>query len=115
VALAIACEIHPLNNLRVLNYLKGPLKHSQDEVDQWYRHWILEGGLEAVEKMIQGGAFCIGDSPTLADCCLIPQIFNARRFKVGIDHLEKILRVERHCAAIDAFAAAHPSHQPDVE
>jgi maleylacetoacetate isomerase len=108
VALAIACDIHPLNNLRVLNYLKGPLKHDQKEVDGWIRRWILDGGLNAVEPLIEGGDFCFGLSPTLADCCLIPQLFNARRFKVNIDHLPKILRVEKACGALQAFAAAIP-------
>lgn len=114
-ALAIACEIHPLNNLRVLAYLKGPMKHSQEETAQWYRHWVLEGGLNAVEAMIDGGDFCFGTAPTLADCCLIPQLFNARRFNVQLGHLTKILRIERVCNAMDAFIAASPSQQPDTE
>ena len=93
IALAIACDIHPLNNLRVLNYLKGPLGCTQDEADAWYRHWVLEG-LEAVEALIDGGHFCFGDSPSLADACLIPQVFNARRYKIDISHLKKIEAVE---------------------
>jgi len=115
VALTIACDIHPLNNLRVLNYLKGPLACSQDEVDQWYGHWMREGGLEAVEALIEGSRFCFGDRPSLADVCLIPQVFNARRYKIDISHLKKIVRIDDHCAGIAAFAAAHPSHQPDAE
>ena len=115
VALTIACDIHPLNNLRVLNYLKGPLACPQDEVDQWYRHWILKGGLEAVETLIEGGRFCFGDSPSLADICLIPQVFNARRYKIDISHLKKIEAVDRHCNALAAFEAAHPAEQPDAE
>jgi maleylpyruvate isomerase len=115
VALTIACDIHPLNNLRVLNYLKGPLARPQDEVDQWYRHWILKGGLEAVETLIEGGPFCFGDSPSLADICLIPQVFNARRYKVDIAHLKKIEAVDKHCNALAAFKAAHPAEQPDAE
>ena len=115
VALAIACDIHPLNNLRVLSYLKGPLARPQDEVDQWYRHWILKGGLEGVEEMIEGERFCFGDSPTLADICLIPQVFNARRYKVDLSHLKKIEAIDRHCQELAAFLLAHPSRQPDAE
>jgi maleylacetoacetate isomerase len=114
VALAIACDIHPLNNLRVLTYLKGPLGRTQDETDAWYCHWILEG-LEAVEALINGDRFCFGDQPSLADACLIPQVFNARRYKIYIAHLKKIESIDRHCAGIEAFAAAHPSRQPDAE
>jgi maleylacetoacetate isomerase len=114
-ALTIACDIHPLNNLRVLNYLKGPLNRPQGEVDQWYRHWILKGGLEAVEALIEGGRFCFGDSPSLADICLIPQVFNARRYKVDIAHLKKIEAVDEHCNTLAAFKAAHPAAQPDAE
>ena len=115
VALTIACDIHPLNNLRVLNYLKGPLVRPQAEVDQWYRHWILKGGLEAVETLIEGRRFCFGDSPSLADICLIPQVLNARRYKVDIAHLKKIEAVEQHCNTLAAFKRAHPAQQPDAE
>jgi maleylpyruvate isomerase len=115
VALAIACEVHPLNNLRVLNYLKGPLKHTQEEADSWYRHWVREGGLDPIERMLPGDSFCFGSSPTLADCCLIPQLFNARRFGVQFEHLAKIRRVEQSCDGVAAFAAAHPSRQPDAQ
>ena len=115
VALAVACEIHPLNNLRVLNYLKGPMNHTQDDVDAWYRHWTLEGGLDAIEQLLPGNAFCFGNAPTLADCCLIPQLFNARRFKIGYAHLPKIMEAETSCKALAAFAAAHPSQQPDAQ
>ncbi|MFZ5674982.1 MAG: maleylacetoacetate isomerase [Pseudomonadota bacterium] len=115
VALTIACDIHPLDNLRVLDYLKGRLGHSQGDVDDWYRHWILAGGLDAVEALIEGDRFCFGDSPSVADICLIPQVFNARRFKVDISHLRKIEAVDRHCKALPAFLAAHPLRQPDAE
>jgi maleylacetoacetate isomerase len=115
VALTIACDIHPLNNLRVLNYLKGPLGRRQEEVDQWYRHWILKGGLEAVEQMIEGERFCFGDSLSLADICLIPQVLNARRYKIDISHLRKIEAIDRHCNELPAFKAAHPAQQPDAE
>jgi maleylacetoacetate isomerase len=114
VALAVACEIHPLNNLRVLNYLKGPLGRSKDETDAWYRHWVLEGGLSAIEQMLPGDAFCFGDAPTMADCCLIPQLANARRFKISFDHLPKICRAEQACAGLPAFQLAEPGRQPDA-
>jgi maleylacetoacetate isomerase len=115
VALTIACEIHPLNNLRVLNYLKGPLAQPQDAVDAWMKHWIASGGLDAVEALLPGEDFCFGDSPTLADCCLIPQLFNANRFKISYTHLPKICRVEKTCANHSAFTAAFPSQQADAE
>jgi maleylpyruvate isomerase len=114
-ALAIACDIHPLNNLRVLNYLKGSLGRSQPEVDAWYRYWVLQGGLQAVERMITGDPFCFGAAPTLADVLLVPQIFNARRFDVALDHLPKILAADAACARLDAFARAHPVQQADAQ
>ncbi|MGO9418341.1 maleylacetoacetate isomerase [Roseiarcus sp.] len=114
VALTIACDIHPINNLRVLAYLKGSMAQTQDAVDRWYSHWVREGGLLAVEAMIEGGDFCFGDGPTLADLCLIPQLYNARRFGVEIDDLPKCLRVETACASIPAFEAARPERQPDA-
>jgi maleylpyruvate isomerase len=114
VALAIACDIHPLNNLRVLNYLKETLMRPQEDADRWYRHWVLKGGLEAVEALIGGEDFCFGERPSLADVCLIPQVFNARRYRIDISHLPKIVRIDRRCGEIAAFAAAHPSRQPDA-
>lgn len=114
VALAIACDIHPLNNLRVLTYLKGPLGQAQPQVDGWYRHWILEG-LGAVERMIEGGRFCFGGSPSLADICLVPQIFNARRYRIDLAHLPKITAVDKTCGALPAFQTALPAAQPDAE
>ncbi|MGH6930770.1 MAG: maleylacetoacetate isomerase [Dongiaceae bacterium] len=113
-ALAIACDTHPLNNLRVMNYLKGPLGHSQPAVDAWYRYWVLEGGLQAIERMVIGDPFCFGAAPTLADVVLVPQVFNARRFDVALDHLPKILAADAACARLDAFAKAHPAQQPDA-
>jgi maleylpyruvate isomerase len=114
-ALAIACDIHPLNNLRVLNYLKGPLGRGQAEVDAWYRYWVMEGGLQAVERMVTGDPFCFGAAPTLADVALVPQLFNARRFDVALDHLPKILAADAACAKLEAFAKAHPAQQPDAQ
>jgi hypothetical protein len=115
VALTIACEIHPLNNLRVLNYLKGQLQQPQESVDAWMKYWMLNGGLDAVEALLPGDDFCFGGTPTLADCCLIPQLFNANRFKISYAHLPKICRVERSCIALQSFSTAHPSVQTDAE
>jgi maleylacetoacetate isomerase len=115
VALAIACEIHPLNNLRVLNYLKGPLAQPQESVATWMKYWFLNGGLDAVEALLPGNDYCFGNSPTLADCCLIPQLFNADRFKISYAHLPKICRVEQTCLRHASFAAAQPSKQSDAE
>ena len=114
VALAIACDIHPLNNLRVLTYLKGTLGRSQEEADAWYRHWILQG-LGAVETLIDGERFCFGREPSMADACLIPQVFNARRYRVDLTPFPKIIEVDSRCAGIEAFAAAAPERQPDAQ
>src|SRR3954453_21678633 len=112
MALAIACDIHPLNNLRVLQYLKHELGHSQDEVDSWYRHWITDG-LPAIERMAapRAGAFLFGDNPTGADVCLVPQLYNARRFDVPLDDYPTLLRAEENANMLEAFAAAHPDRQ----
>jgi maleylacetoacetate isomerase len=115
VALAIACEIHPLNNLRVLNFLKGPLAQPQESVETWMKYWFLNGGLDAVEALLPGNDYCFGNSPTLADCCLIPQLFNADRFKISYAHLPKICRAEQTCLSHASFAAAQPSKQSDAE
>jgi maleylacetoacetate isomerase/maleylpyruvate isomerase len=113
----IACEIHPLNNLRVLRYLAKELHVSEDDKNRWYRHWV-ETGLEAVERQLAGspatGRFCHGDVPTLADCALVPQIFNARRVDSRIDHLTTVMRVFDACMALEAFAQAQPSACPDA-
>ncbi|MFL6765806.1 MAG: maleylacetoacetate isomerase [Sphingomicrobium sp.] len=112
MALAVACDIHPLNNLRVLKYLKNELGHAQDEVDRWYAHWITEG-LSALEVMAKPGAgrFLFGDEPTIADICLVPQLFNARRFDVPLDDYPTLLRADDNANRRDAFAAAHPDKQ----
>jgi maleylacetoacetate isomerase len=112
MALAIACDIHPLNNLRVLKYLKNELDQPQDEVDRWYAHWIAEG-LAALEAMAKAGAgrFLFGDEPTIADVCLVPQLYNARRFKCPLDHYPTLLRADENASTLDAFAAAHPDKQ----
>jgi maleylpyruvate isomerase len=119
VALAIACDIHPLNSPRVVNYLQTEPNAPKAGVDAWRRHWLLNG-LEAVERLIAPkgtltGPFCFGAAVTLADVCLIPQLYNARRFETPIDHLPRILAVEAACADLPAFRAAHPSRQEGAQ
>ena len=112
MAMAIACDIHPLNNLRVLKYLKNELGHSQDEIDRWYAHWIEEGlpGLEAMAAP-RAGKFLFGDGPTGADVLLVPQLYNARRYNVPLDAYPTLLRAEENANKLEAFAAAHPDRQ----
>ncbi|HEY3555037.1 MAG TPA: maleylacetoacetate isomerase [Casimicrobiaceae bacterium] len=118
IALAIACEIHPLNNLRVLNYLVGTLGVSREQKDGWYRYWI-DVGFEALEKSLSRdpstGRFCHGDAPTLADVCLVPQLANARRFSIDLSPYPTLVRIEAECNALPAFASAAPARQPDAE
>ena len=117
-ALDVACEIHPLNNLRVLKYLTGKLGVSEEEKNNWYRHWV-ETGLAAIEARLAGdpltGKFCHGDHPTMADCCLVPQVFNARRFGCNLEHVPTVLRIDAECRNLPAFVAAAPENQPDAE
>ncbi len=113
VAQAIACDIHPLNNPRVVSYLEAEFKPTEAEIDAWRRHWLLKGGLEVVEKLIAPGPFCFGAGVTLADVCLIPQVFSARRFGAPLDRLPRILEIEAACNALSAFQAAHPSQHAD--
>ncbi|MFN3736748.1 maleylacetoacetate isomerase [Hydrogenophaga sp.] len=113
----IACEIHPLNNLRVLKYLVRDLKVDEESKNTWYRHWVRTG-LEAFERQLAAGpasAFCHGDTPTLADCCLVPQIFNAQRFNTNLDGLPRTMAVFERCMALPAFQQAQPSACPDAE
>jgi maleylacetoacetate isomerase len=112
MAMAIACDIHPLNNLRVLKYLKNELGRSQEDVDRWYAHWIEEG-FAALETMAKptAGKFLFGDAPTGADVCLIPQLYNARRFDVPVDAYPTLLRVEENANKLEGFASAHPDRQ----
>ncbi len=114
-ALAIACDIHPLDNLRVLRYLKRELGHEQAVIDAWYRHWILAGlpTLEAM-AMAAGGPFCFGADVTMADICLVPQLANARRYDCDLSPFPALLRAAAAAAALPAFAAAAPERQPDA-
>jgi maleylacetoacetate isomerase len=117
LAQSIACEIHPLNNLRVLQYLDNDLKVDESTKANWYRHWIALG-FTAMETMLAGdsatGSFCHGNTPGLADCCLIPQIANSRRYDTPLDAFPTIRRIEQACLALDAFAKAAPQVQPDA-
>lgn len=114
----MACEIHPLNNLRVLRYLVHDLKVSEDDKNRWYHHWV-ETGLEVVERQMAEhpatGRFCHGDLPGLADCVLVPQIFNAQRFGCRLDHVPTVMRVYEACMQLDAFDKTQPAACPDAE
>ena len=112
MALVVACDIHPLNNLRVLKYLSGPLGQPEAVRDEWYRHWVSEG-LGALEALAapRAGDFLFGDAVSLADICLVPQLYNARRFEVPLGGYPTLARVEAHCTALSPFAAAHPDRQ----
>ena len=118
IALAIACDIHPLDNTRVLKYLVRTVGATEEMKDAWYRHWI-DLGLKALETQLAReratGEFCHGDSPTLADCCLVPQLANARRANIPLDAYPTLTRIETRCEALPAFAAAAPREQPDAE
>jgi maleylacetoacetate isomerase len=114
----IGCDIHPLNNLRVLRYLVQHLGHDEQAKTDWYRHWIIEGfrSLEAHLARDPGpGAFCHGDTPTIADCFLVPQVFNARRFDIDMQAYPHIERINDLCVDLPAFKAAHPAQQGDTE
>jgi maleylacetoacetate isomerase/maleylpyruvate isomerase len=117
LAQSIACEIHPLNNLRVLKYLTRMLGIEEEAKNTWYRHWVRVG-LESVERQLTqgpGGQFCYGDVPTMADCCLVPQIFNAQRFNTPLDGLPRTMAVFTACMEREAFFATQPSRCPDAE
>ena len=118
VALAVACDIHPLNNLRVLQYLERELHADDAARGRWYAHWVAEG-LAAIETMLAArpgpGPFCLGATPTVADVCLVPQVFNARRFRVPVEPYPLVLAVVDECLKLPAFDLTQPSRQPDAE
>jgi maleylpyruvate isomerase len=118
LAAIVACDIHPLNNLRVLRYLHRPLGHDPAAVETWYNHWI-DSGFGALERLLANdprtGAFCHGDTPGLADIALVPQVFNAHRYPLDLTVYPTIMRVYQNCRAVEAFAAADPDRQPDRE
>jgi maleylacetoacetate isomerase len=118
MALTIACEVHPIQNLRVLQYVKREYNQSDEQVNRWAQHWI-DLGLAALEQMIvaqaRRGRFCFGDTPTLADICLVPQLGNARRYGCDLSPYPAIMEIEKNCMALPAFADAAPEKQPDAE
>jgi maleylpyruvate isomerase len=118
VAMQVACEIHPLDNLRVLKYLKHTVKVPDETKDAWYRHWV-ETGFESLEKRLAAdkrvGALTFGDTPTVADLCIVPQVFNSRRFGIDVSRYPTIERIADHACTLDAFRRAAPAEQPDAE
>jgi maleylpyruvate isomerase len=118
LALAAACEIHPLNNLRVLKFLTGPMGLAEQAKQTWIEHWTGLG-LSALESELAAsgrvGRFCFGDTPTMADCCLVPQLFNAARFGIDLTRYPTLLAIDAACQALPAFQLAHPARQPDSE
>lgn len=117
LALTVACDIHPLNNLRVLTYLSGELQASGDARNAWARHWMALGFATLEQHLAHDaatGLCCHGDTPTLADCCVVPQVFNARRFELDLAPYPTLVRIAEHCEALPAFIAAHPAQQPDA-
>src|SRR5260370_752079 len=118
LAAIVACDIHPLNNLRVLRYLHGPLAHDEKAIERWYNHWITNG-FAAFEQLLAAdprtGTFCHGETPGVADIALVPQVYNAHRYPLDLTGYPTIMRVYQNCKALDAFAAADPDRQPDRE
>ena len=110
----VACDIHPLNNTSPLRYLKRVMHQEQSAIDAWYHHWVTEG-FEALEALVGPGPYCCGSDVTIADICLVPQVYNARRLKVPLDKFPKIVAIEGACLALPAFDRARPENQPDAE
>jgi maleylacetoacetate isomerase len=117
LAQLVACDIHPLNNLRVLQYLQQQGGFDETQRDRWVRHWV-DTGLRVLERRLAGepatGRYCHGDAPGMADCCLVPQLYNARRFGCKLEELPTLLRIEAACGELEAFRAAVPDRQPDA-
>jgi maleylacetoacetate isomerase len=112
----VACEIHPLNNLRTLQYLKRELKQNEEQVNTWYRHWIADGLARLEAQLLDNESkFCYGDAPTMADCCLVPQIFNAKRYQCELAPYPVTMRRFDECMKLAAFDRAQPAKQPDAE
>jgi maleylpyruvate isomerase len=110
----IACDIHPLNNVGPLRYLKNEMGQDQAAIDAWYHHWVL-AGFDALETLLEPSPYCFGTQVTVADLCLVPQVYNARRLKVPMDKFPKIVSVDAACQALPAFERARPENQPDAE
>ena len=118
LSLIVACDIHPLNNARTLSYLRKEMNQTEDQVNTWYRHWVADGlaKLEASLTHFPGtGRFCHGDAPTMADCCLVPQVFNAKRFQCDTTSFPTVMRIFDECMTLEAFDRAQPAKQPDAE
>ena len=118
LALLVACEIHPLNNLRVLQHLKRALGQDEAQIKAWYQHWVADGLAKFEAALAEGrpaGRFCHGDAPGLADCCLVPQIFNAKRYECDLAPYPATMRVFDACMQLEAFDRAQPAKQPDAE
>jgi maleylacetoacetate isomerase len=114
LASLVASEIHPLNNLRTLQHLRRALGQTEDQVNAWYRHWVADG-LAKLEADLKTDRFCYGDSPTIADCCLVPQVFNAQRYQCDRAPYPRTMRVFEQCMKLEAFDRAQPAKQPDAE
>jgi maleylacetoacetate isomerase len=110
----VACDIHPLNNVSPLRYLKRAMHQEQAAIDAWYHHWVTEG-FEALEALLEPGPYCCGSAVTIADIFMVPQVNNARRLKVPLDKFPKIVAIEAACLALPAFDRARPENQPDAE
>jgi maleylpyruvate isomerase len=113
----IACEIHPLNNLRALKYLRKTYSLDEEGVNRWYRHWIAEGFTAMESFLVQNGKhgqYCFGGQITMADCCLVPQVFNAQRYDCDLKPYPEVMRIHEACMRLDAFVRAQPSRQPDA-
>lgn len=117
IAQHIACDIHPLNTPRILKYITGPLKQTEEAKLDWYKHWVQKGlqALEAMVKETSQGKYCVGENPTLADICLIPQMYNARRFNCPLDDFPTLKTIESHCNSLISFQAAKPETQTDAQ
>ncbi|HEV8106463.1 MAG TPA: maleylacetoacetate isomerase [Burkholderiales bacterium] len=117
LSLLVACEIHPLNNLRTLQHLKRALGQNEDQINGWYRHWIADGFTKLEADLGRGGAgrFCHGEAPTMADCCIVPQVFNAKRYSADLGPYPTLMRIFDACMKLEAFDRAQPSQQPDAE
>ena len=114
LAQLIACDIHPLNNVAPLRYLKNELRQEQAKIDAWYHHWVL-AGFDAAEAMVHPGPYAFGADATIADICLVPQVANARRLKVPLERFPKLVAIDAACADLPAFEKARPENQPDAE
>jgi maleylacetoacetate isomerase len=115
LALQVACEIQPVNNLRVLQYLQKRLGLDERDINGWYRHWIAEGFASLEQRLAaSAGTYCVGDQVTLADLCLVPQVYNARRYSCDLDPFPTIVRIDAACQKLPAFAEAKPERQPDA-